>query len=187
MPPKGLRAARNHEQLDVVIVDRGLPDRDGMDVVAELRTQLSSLPVIVASGYGDSLDHATLRNDPHIRFMSKPYDIDALTTALRALHVRHEEMREVWALVRYHRGRFDLHLRALLHERDDLHDRHRRIVPADHVAVGSADLLHLRAILVEVRDEPREAHQVLGTAAGLREQRDDILQRLPQLARRSGC
>jgi two-component system KDP operon response regulator KdpE len=27
---EGLRAARNHEQLDVAIVDRGLPDRDGL-------------------------------------------------------------------------------------------------------------------------------------------------------------
>jgi CheY-like chemotaxis protein len=88
----GLRAARNHEQLDVVIVDRGLPDRDGMAVVAELRTQLPSLPVIVASGYGDLPDHAAVRNDPHIRFMSKPYDVDALATALRALHVRTKEM-----------------------------------------------------------------------------------------------
>jgi PAS domain S-box-containing protein len=83
---EGLRAARDREHLDVVIVDRGLPDRNGMEVVAELRTQLTSLPVIVASGYGD-LPDASLRNDPNIRFMSKPYDIDALTTALRALHV----------------------------------------------------------------------------------------------------
>ncbi len=89
---EGLRAARNHEQLDVVIVDRGLPDRDGLDVVAELRMQLPSLPVIIASGYGDLLDHTSLRNDAHIRFMSKPYDIDALTTALRALRVRTREM-----------------------------------------------------------------------------------------------
>jgi CheY-like chemotaxis protein len=89
---EGLRAARNHQQLDVVIVDRGLPDRNGMEVVAELRTQLPSLPVIVASGYGDTTDDASLRNDPHIRFMSKPYDIDALTTALLALHVRTKQM-----------------------------------------------------------------------------------------------
>ena len=84
---EGLRAARSHEQLDVVIVDRGLPDRDGLEVVTELRMQLSSLPVIVASGYGDLPEDTPLRNDVHIRFMSKPYDIDALTTALRALHV----------------------------------------------------------------------------------------------------
>jgi PAS domain S-box-containing protein len=89
---EGLRAARNHQQLDVVIVDRGLPDRDGMEVVAELRTQLSSLPVIIASGHGDTLDDPSMRNDPHISFLSKPYDIDALTTALRALHVRTRQM-----------------------------------------------------------------------------------------------
>jgi CheY-like chemotaxis protein len=89
----GLRAARNYRQLDVAIVDRGLPDRDGLEVVAELRTQLPSLPVIVASGYADLPDHESLRNDVHIRFMSKPYDVDALTTALRALNVRTKEMR----------------------------------------------------------------------------------------------
>jgi PAS domain S-box-containing protein len=89
---EGLRAARGQEQIDVVIIDRGLPDRDGLDVVAELRTQLPSLPVIVASGYGELADHAALRNDPHIRFMSKPYDIGALTTALRALHISTKEM-----------------------------------------------------------------------------------------------
>ena len=109
---EGLRAARSHEQLDVVIVDRGLPDRDGLDVVVELRRQLPSLPVIIASGYGDLQDHTSLRNDANIRFMSKPYDIDALTTALRALRVR---TREMIALVRYYGRRFDLHLRALLH------------------------------------------------------------------------
>jgi PAS domain S-box-containing protein len=89
---EGLRAARDRQQLDVVIVDRGLPDRNGMEVVAELRTQLPSLPVIVASGYGNQPDNAGLRNDPHVRFMSKPYDIDALTTALRALNVRTRQM-----------------------------------------------------------------------------------------------
>jgi PAS domain S-box-containing protein len=90
---EGLAAARNNEQLDVVLVDRGLPDRDGLDVVAELRTQLPSLPVIVASGYADVPERADLRNDLHIRFMSKPYDVSALTAALRALHVHTAQMR----------------------------------------------------------------------------------------------
>ena len=88
----GLRAARNHRQLDVAIVDRGLPDRDGLHVVAELRAELPSLPVIVASGYGDMSRDSGLRDDQYIRFMSKPYDIDALTTALRALRVRTKQM-----------------------------------------------------------------------------------------------
>jgi PAS domain S-box-containing protein len=85
---EGLRAVRNHQHLGVAIVDRGLPDRDGIDVVAELRSQLPALPVIVASGYGDLPDDEALRNDAYIRVMSKPYDVDALTTALRALNVR---------------------------------------------------------------------------------------------------
>jgi DNA-binding response OmpR family regulator len=89
---EGLRIARDRRQLDVAIIDRGLPDRDGLDVVAELRTQLPVLPVVVASGYGELPDRAAVSNDAHIRFMSKPYDIAALTSALRGLHVRTKEM-----------------------------------------------------------------------------------------------
>src|SRR5262245_40963418 len=38
---------------DVALVDIGLPDRRGEELVAELRTLQSDLPVIVASGYCD--------------------------------------------------------------------------------------------------------------------------------------
>ena len=85
-------AVSSPQPLDVVIVDRGLPDRDGIDVVMELRTQLPTLPVIVASGYGDLPESTPLRDDPHVRFMSKLYDMSALISSLRALHVRTKEM-----------------------------------------------------------------------------------------------
>jgi PAS domain S-box-containing protein len=85
---EGLAAARSHSRLDAVIVDRGLPDRDGLEVVSELRTQLPSLPVIVASGYGEGGDERLdLRKDPFIRFLAKPFDSSALTAALAALNV----------------------------------------------------------------------------------------------------
>jgi CheY-like chemotaxis protein len=85
---EGLAAARSHSRLDAAIVDRGLPDREGLEVVAELRTQLPSLPVIVASGYGEGGgEHADLRNDPFVRFLAKPFDTRALTEALAALNV----------------------------------------------------------------------------------------------------
>jgi hypothetical protein len=38
-----------------------------------------------------------------------------------------------------HRRRFDLDVRARMHEPDDAHERHRRIVPAEHAAPRLAD------------------------------------------------
>ena len=77
-PPSSIAACR--------IARARRADRRAADAVCRLDAG------VIASGYGDLQDHTSLRNDAHIRFMSKPYDIDALTAALRALRVRTREM-----------------------------------------------------------------------------------------------
>ena len=47
----GLSAVR-HYKPDVVILDLGLPDRDGLEVIRELRA-VSALPIVVLSSRGD--------------------------------------------------------------------------------------------------------------------------------------
>src|SRR5690606_37054957 len=55
-------------------------------------------------------------------------------------------------------------------------------MPADHVAVGRADLRLPGEVARLVGDEPGHAHDVLGPAAGLVENCHDVFQRLPDLA-----
>src|SRR3954467_6226915 len=57
-------------------------------------------------------------------------------------------------LPRHDRGRLDLHLRLRLNERHDLHDGHRRVVAAHHLAVDGADLARVREGLLAVGDVP---------------------------------
>lgn len=68
--------------VDAAIVDLGLPDMRGEDVVARLRLMRKDLPVVIASGYGLAELSATFKDQDRIGFVSKPYDGQALSRAL---------------------------------------------------------------------------------------------------------
>jgi DNA-binding response OmpR family regulator len=74
-----------------VIVDIGLPDRSGDDLVREIRSMHSSLPIIVATGKGAKDVGDTFQGMKHITFLGKPYLAEDLYKALRALHVAIQE------------------------------------------------------------------------------------------------
>lgn len=70
-------------QIGVALVDFGLPDVRGDDLVAQLRDILPGLPVVVASGYGSEELAAMFREQPGVGIVSKPYDGNTLLLALR--------------------------------------------------------------------------------------------------------
>ena len=75
--------------VEVAIIDVGLPDRKGDVLVAELRTIYPFLPLVIASGYGEMLrDH--FAGDERIALLSKPYTGEQLTTVLASLNVPRE-------------------------------------------------------------------------------------------------
>jgi PAS domain S-box-containing protein len=74
-----------------VIVDIGLPDRKGDDLVREIRSMHTSLPIIVATGKGSKEVREILGGVRHITFVGKPYRADDLYGALRVLDVGVQE------------------------------------------------------------------------------------------------
>jgi len=82
----GLKAAKNERTIEVAIVDVGLPDRSGIDLARELRRDCPTIKIVIASGYGDRLAES-LRNDPNITFVSKPYNSDGLQEAFARLNL----------------------------------------------------------------------------------------------------
>ena len=70
---------------DAVVLDLGLPDQTGDDLLREIRARYPSLPVVVASGRGQpELPEGESR---HLAFVPKPYDAGTLRTALRRVGV----------------------------------------------------------------------------------------------------
>jgi two-component system KDP operon response regulator KdpE len=77
-----LRAAAGHRP-DVVILDLGLPDISGIDVLAGLRGWLSA-PVIVLSARTDSSDKVEALDAGADDYVTKPFGMDELLARLRA-------------------------------------------------------------------------------------------------------
>jgi two-component system KDP operon response regulator KdpE len=78
----GLRAAAELRP-DIVVLDLGLPDLDGTDVITELRT-FTPAPIIVLSARTDSTDKVRALDRGADDYVTKPFGVDELAARLRA-------------------------------------------------------------------------------------------------------
>jgi two-component system KDP operon response regulator KdpE len=78
----GLAAIRHHKP-DLLILDLGLPDRDGLDVLRELRRG-SALPVVVLSSRGEEQTKVAALDLGADDYVTKPFGIEELMARLRA-------------------------------------------------------------------------------------------------------
>ena len=77
--------ALKSEQYDLVLLDLGLPKRDGLDVLRALRSRRAHVPVLIATArdaVGDRIAGLDAGADDYV---VKPYDIDELLARIRAL------------------------------------------------------------------------------------------------------
>jgi two-component system, OmpR family, KDP operon response regulator KdpE len=82
----GLRQAVD-ERPDLVVLDLGLPDLDGTEVLAGLRPWFTG-PVLVLSARADSRDKVGALDAGADDYVSKPFDMGELLARLRALQRR---------------------------------------------------------------------------------------------------
>jgi two-component system KDP operon response regulator KdpE len=68
---------------DLVIVDLGLPDGDGVDLIRDLRTW-SGVPVIVLSARADELDKVEALDAGADDYLTKPFGVAELLARVRA-------------------------------------------------------------------------------------------------------
>ena len=68
---------------DLVILDLGLPDLDGVDVIAGLRGW-TDVPIIVLSGRSDSADKVEALDAGADDYVTKPFGVDELLARMRA-------------------------------------------------------------------------------------------------------
>jgi two-component system KDP operon response regulator KdpE len=82
---------------DVVVLDLGLPDIDGMEVIRRIR-ESSQVPIIVISARDQNHDEAVALNAGANDYLSKPFSIDGLLRRIDVL-VRHGKNRTSLDLV----------------------------------------------------------------------------------------
>ena len=76
---------------DLMLVDRGLPAIEGVDLVRRLRSQGVTAPVLVLTARGTAADRVEGLDAGAEDYLVKPFDVDELLARLRALLRRHRE------------------------------------------------------------------------------------------------
>lgn len=82
----GLASAERLQDVQVVFVDVGLPDRNGLDLASDLRERWPEMRLAIASDYGrQALGRFLL--DSKTTFLSKPFDAPSIIEALVTLRL----------------------------------------------------------------------------------------------------
>jgi len=94
------RAAWSARAFDIAIVDRGLPDGDGLDVVVEMTAGGEALGIIVLTGQGEMADRLSGLGRGADHYLVKPVRMDLLAATVDALvrRLRGGSGAERWAL-----------------------------------------------------------------------------------------
>lgn len=79
----GALAAIDRENLDVVLLDLGLPDLDGKDVIARARSR-SDVPIIVVSARHQEGEKIAALDEGADDYVNKPFEIGELMARVRA-------------------------------------------------------------------------------------------------------
>ncbi|HEX4684047.1 MAG TPA: response regulator transcription factor [Gemmatimonadaceae bacterium] len=80
----GISSALEHEP-DLLILDVGLPRRNGFEVVEELRRKGVTAPTLMLTGRGEIADRITGLDAGADDYLVKPFDTDELVARVRAL------------------------------------------------------------------------------------------------------
>lgn len=105
-------------RFDVIILDRMLPDLDGLTILERLRESGVGTPVLMLSALGRTSDRAEGLDGGADDYLAKPFEAEELLARLRALH-RRASGREHSAVILY--GAFECHVKARTAFRDNRH------------------------------------------------------------------
>jgi two-component system KDP operon response regulator KdpE len=78
-----LQAALISPTADLVLLDLGLPDRDGLDIIRELRAAGSTLPIVVLSNRSDESTKVKALDLGADDYLAKPFGARELSARLR--------------------------------------------------------------------------------------------------------
>lgn len=149
---EALQAMRHHRP-DLVLLDLGLPDRDGLDLIGDIR-KLAPVPIVVLSGRGEEAAKVAALDSGADDYVTKPFGAEELMARLRAA-LRHR-LQEQGADRGFASGTLKVDLLRRLVERDGeavkLSPKEYDIL--EQLAIHAGKVLTHRHLLREVwRDE----------------------------------
>src|SRR5581483_214250 len=92
---------------DLLLLDLALPDRDGLEILADLRAQDPALSVIMITAYGTVENAVRAMQSGAANFIQKPWDNEKLLADVRAAVARHRAEEENVQLKRALKQRYN--------------------------------------------------------------------------------
>jgi DNA-binding NtrC family response regulator len=92
---------------DLILLDLALPDRNGLDLLAEFRTHDSQISVIMITAYGTVENAVAAMQAGAVNFIQKPWDNEKLLADVRAAVARHKAEEENIQLKRALKQRYN--------------------------------------------------------------------------------
>lgn len=84
---EALEVTATHGRFTVAFVDLALPERSGLELIAELKSRHPELPIVIASGYGAMAINDTDDNNQPPPVLCKPYDAKVVAEVLTQLGI----------------------------------------------------------------------------------------------------
>ena len=75
----------NAPEISLVVTDMGMPVMDGYELFRELKALSPKLPIIISSGYGDTVVTSRIPRNEIAGLVSKPYRFDQLRDVLKSV------------------------------------------------------------------------------------------------------
>jgi two-component system KDP operon response regulator KdpE len=142
---------------DVIVLDLGLPDMDGMDIIQAIRGY-SRTPIVVLSGRSGSADKVDALEAGADDYVTKPFDINELVARLRAA-TRRANPDDMYAVI--HVGPTGINLAAKTAERPGVDGQPERVAltPTEWrllevLLTHPGRLISQTALLAELRGQP---------------------------------
>jgi PAS domain S-box-containing protein len=70
------------DEIDAVVLDLTMPDKDGLETRLEISRIRSGVPVIIASGYGEEIVNGRFEEQPVAGFIRKPFEPEELVAKI---------------------------------------------------------------------------------------------------------
>ncbi len=147
---EGVSLARTHNP-DLVLLDLGLPDMDGMDVTRALR-EISTRPIIVISARGREGDKVRALDVGADDYLTKPFGTSELLARIRVAlrHASRTKEESVEPLLRNGELEVDLDKRRVLSRGKDVHLTPNEYKLFAHLMKHAGKVLTHRQLLKEV-------------------------------------
>lgn len=145
---------------DVMLIDRGLPAVEGLDLIGRLRGRGVLTPMLVLSARGSTKDRVDGLNAGAEDYLAKPFEVSELLARLRALLRRHRDLAPVLTLGQRHLDLATRTVRDASGEQIELSEREAALLAV--LAVRPHQVFSRRDLLERVFSEA-ESENVVDT------------------------